>query len=79
MDHSCAAGSLRWKWPTDSDLIHFAGTAPLKCIKITISRAASIKNDRGRRTRVLALYDISDAFWHAQLPRRANRDVPAAW
>ena len=25
----------------------FAGTAPLKCIKIIISRAASIKNDRG--------------------------------
>ena len=35
----------------------FAGTAPLKCIKIIISRAASIKNDRGRHTRVLALYD----------------------
>ena len=36
----------------------FAGTAPLKCIKIIISRAASIKNERGRHTRVLALYDI---------------------
>ena len=46
----------------------FAGTAPLKCIKIIISRAASIKNDKGRHTRVRALYDISVAFWHAQLP-----------
>ena len=46
----------------------FAGTAPLKCIKIMISIAASIKNDRGRHTRALALYDISVAFWHAQLP-----------
>ena len=46
----------------------FAGTAPLKCIKIIISRAASIKNDRGRHTRVFAVYDISVAFWHAHLP-----------
>ena len=46
----------------------FAGTAPLKCIKIIIARAASIKNERGRHTRVLAVYDISVAFWHAQLP-----------
>ena len=45
-----------------------AGTAPLKCIRIIISRAASIKNERGRHTRVLALYDMSVAFWHAQLP-----------
>ena len=58
----------------------FAGTAPLKCIKIIISRAASIKNERGQHTRVLALHDISVAFWHAQLhPRRANREVPATW
>ena len=46
----------------------FAGTAPLKCIKIIISRAASIKNVRGQHTRVLALYDTSVAFWHALLP-----------
>ena len=46
----------------------FAGTAPLKCIKIIISRAASIKNTRGEHSRVLALYDISVAFWHALLP-----------
>ena len=46
----------------------FAGTAPHKCIKIIISRAASIKNDTGRHTCVLALYDISVEFWHAQLP-----------
>ena len=46
----------------------FAGTAPLKCIKIIISRAASIKNVRGQHTRRLALYDISVAFWHALLP-----------
>ena len=42
----------------------FAGTAFLKCI----SRSASIKNVRGQRTNVLALYDISVAFWHALLP-----------
>ena len=46
----------------------FAGTAPLKCVKIIISRAASIKNTRGGHSRVLALYDISVAFWHALLP-----------
>ena len=46
----------------------FAGTAPLKCIKIIISRAASIKNTRGEHSRVLALCDISVAFWHALLP-----------
>ena len=46
----------------------FAGTALLKCIKITISRSASIKNMRGEHSRVLALYDISVAFWHALLP-----------
>ena len=31
----------------------FAGTAPLKCIKIIISRAAPIKNTRGGHSRVL--------------------------
>ena len=46
----------------------FAGTAPLKCIKIIISRAASIKNTRGVHSHVLALYDISVAVWHALLP-----------
>ena len=47
----------------------FAGTAPLKvCIKIIISRAATIKNVRGQHTRVLAFHDISVAFWHALLP-----------
>ena len=46
----------------------FAGTAPLECSKIIISRAASIKNTRGEHSRVLALYDISVAFWHALLP-----------
>ena len=45
----------------------FASTAPLKCIKIIIARAASIKNTRGEHSRVLALYDISVAFWHALL------------
>ena len=68
MEHSCAAGSLRWKWLTASDLIHSQAQAPLKRIKIIISRAASIDNKRGRHTRVLALYDINVAFWHAQLP-----------
>ena len=37
----------------------FAGTARLKCIKIIISRAASIKNTRREHSRVLALFDIS--------------------
>ena len=46
----------------------FADTAPLKCIKIIISRAASIKNVRGQHTRVLAFFDINVAFWHALLP-----------
>ena len=46
----------------------FSGTAPLKCIKIIISRAASIKNTRGEHSRVLALYNIIVAFWHALLP-----------
>ena len=32
----------------------FVGTAPLKCIKIMISRAASIKNTRGGHSRLLA-------------------------
>ena len=40
----------------------FAGTALLKCIKIIITRAASIKNTKGGHSRVLALYDISVAF-----------------
>ena len=40
----------------------FAGTAPLKCIKIIISRAASIKNTRVGHLRVLALNDISVAY-----------------
>ena len=46
----------------------FAGTAPLKCIKIIISRAASIKNVRGQHTCVLAFFDTSVAFWRALLP-----------
>ena len=46
----------------------FACTVPLKCIKIIISRAASIKNTRGEHSRGLARYDISVAFWHALLP-----------
>ena len=46
----------------------FAGTAPLKCIKIITSRAASIKNVRVQHTRVLALYDIIAAFWCALSP-----------
>ena len=54
-----------------------ARTAPLKRIKIIISRAASITNKRGRHTRVLALCDISAAFRHAQLPTtRQSRCTP---
>ena len=58
----------------------FAGTAPLKRIKIIISRAASIKNTRGGHSRVLALYDISDAVLACTAARgRADCDVSAAW
>ena len=39
----------------------FAGTAHLTCIKI-ISRATSIKNKRGRRTRMFALHDSALRF-----------------
>ena len=58
----------------------FAGTAPLKCIKIIISRAASNENTRREHSRVLALYDISAAFWHALQPEdEPTCDVSAAW
>ena len=63
MDHSCAADSLRWKWPMMYDLIHSLCTP-----QIIISKAASTKNMRGRHSRVLALFDIIVAFWHALLP-----------
>ena len=63
MDHSCAAGSLRWRWSTESDLIH-----PQAQHFSNASRAASIKNERRRHTRVLALYDICVASSHAQPP-----------
>ena len=59
---------MRWKWPHGIRFDTFAGTAHFKCIKIIISRATSIKNDIGGHTRVLALYDISVAIWHVQLP-----------
>ena len=49
------------------DLIH-SGALHLKCIKIIISRAASIKNTGGEHSHVLALYDIRVAFRHALLP-----------
>ena len=52
----------------------FAGTAPRKCIKIIISRGASIQKKGDRHTRVLALYDISVAFWQALL----THDEPIA-
>ena len=58
----------------------FAGTALLKCTKITISRAAPIKNERGRHSRVLALYDISVTFLaRTATTRGADCDVFAEW
>ena len=44
MDHSCTADSLRWKWPMVYDLINSLALHTLKCIKIMISRAASIND-----------------------------------
>eukprot|EP00971_Amphidinium_carterae_P050246 990123-Amphidinium_carterae.1 len=46
----------------------FAGTPPLKVIKMIISRAASRRDRAGSQRRVLALYDVSVAFWHAAMP-----------
>ena len=58
----------------------FAGTAPLKSIKMMISRAASIKNTRGEHSRVLALYDIIVCVLACTIARRrADCDVSAAW
>ena len=47
----------------------YAGTPPLKFVKIVISRAAT-KRRPGviDWTRVLGLYDIVTVFWHADLP-----------
>ena len=67
MDHSRAAGSLRWKWPTESDLIHSQAQHFSNASRKS-PQEQSIKNKRGRHIRVIALYDISCAFWHAQLP-----------
>ena len=40
----------------------FAGTPPLKCVKLALSRAASIRGKDGERSRVLALRDVTVAF-----------------
>ena len=70
------------------DLIRSLALHLSKCVKIIISRATSIKNDRGRHTRVLALYDISVAFWHAQrlhdepiamYPPRGDEEAGYVW
>ena len=47
----------------------YTATPPLKFIKMIISRAATFRR-RGSTewTRVLGLYDIVTAFWHADLP-----------
>ena len=68
MDHWCAAGSWAMAVPNGIRLDTLEGTAPLEFIEIVISRAASIKNKRGRHTRVLVLSDIGVAFWNAQPP-----------
>eukprot|EP00971_Amphidinium_carterae_P329518 6462025-Amphidinium_carterae.1 len=42
----------------------YAGTPPLKAVKMVISRAASHKG----RKKVLNFHDITVAFWHATMP-----------
>ncbi|CAK0833188.1 unnamed protein product [Prorocentrum cordatum] len=64
-------------------------TPPLKFIKLIVSRAASIRrHDSNDWTRVLGLYDIAAAFWHADLPLdepitvippRGEEDSGMAW
>ncbi|CAK0908291.1 unnamed protein product [Prorocentrum cordatum] len=47
----------------------YTATPPLKFIKLMVSRAALIRRpDSNDWTRVLGLYDIVTAFWHADLP-----------
>jgi hypothetical protein len=47
----------------------YAGTPPLKFVKLIISRAATRrKPGEVNWTRLIALYDIVTAFWHADLP-----------
>ena len=46
----------------------FAGTPPLTCVKLVLSRAASIQDKDGEYSRVLARHDIFEASWHANLP-----------
>ena len=53
----------------------FDGTAPLKRIKIIVSRAASIKNGRGRHTRVLALLRFGTHSNHTMSRLRCIRRV----
>ena len=64
MDHSCAADSFRWRWLMVYDWIHSLALH----LSNALRSAASIKNTRGRHSRVLALNDISVVFWHALLP-----------
>ena len=63
----------------------FAGTAPLKCIKIIISVAASIENDRGRHT-VCSPCTTSALRWHvphgkpiAMYPPRGEEEAGYMW
>jgi len=47
----------------------YAGTPPLKFIKMILSRAAhKRRNGIEDYTRVLGFYDVVTAFWHADLP-----------
>ena len=68
MDHSCAADSLRWKWPMVYDLIH---SLALHLSNASRSSSQELRQSRTREeehSRVLALYDICAASWHALLP-----------
>ena len=60
MDHSCAADSLRWKWPMVYDLMH--------SLALHLSNASRSSSQGLRQSRTREENDISVAFWHALLP-----------
>ena len=45
----------------------FAGTPPVKMMRLLVSRSASICNRRGEHRRILAFYDACVAFFHASI------------
>ena len=68
MEHSCAADSLRWKWPMVYDLIH---SLALHLSNALRSSSQELRQSRTReeKTHVCLHYTTSGvAFWHALLP-----------